>query len=128
MRSAGRVDGVEQHALLVDFAQSRSAAIPELSSLGFCTFIHADAFRVELDGQERYDRIYVGGGISPVHSDHFRELLAVGGVLVAPRVDELIKVERLSELHFKTSTLAAVRFTVRLFFRDIFEMGQHIDA
>jgi protein-L-isoaspartate O-methyltransferase len=113
--SSGRVDGVEQHEALTEWASSRCALHPALYSLNFCTFVTANAFRVAAASSRnmdasRYDRIYVGGGVSAGAVDRFRDLLKVTGIMVAPRDDELVKIERLSAGVYRQSLLAPVRF------------------
>jgi len=106
----GRVDGIEQHQFLAEFAANRCSTIKELYALNFCNFIAGDAFRFECATEEGYDRIYIGGGVSPTAVDRFQANLKVSGVLVAPRGDELVKIERISQRSFRQTVLAAVRF------------------
>jgi protein-L-isoaspartate O-methyltransferase len=106
----GRCDGVEQHAALVEFASGRASEIPQLRALGFCSFVAGNAFRVDVDSGEGYDRIYIGGGVSADFVDAFRVLLHVRGFMVAPRDNELVRIERLSEDVFRMTVIAAVRF------------------
>ena len=116
--SRGACHGVEQHASLVEFASGRCAAVEALRELNWLTFVHGDAFGVELaDDDDAYDRIYIGGGVSAPAVERFRELLKPdGGVLVVPRGEELVRIERVSEDHYRQASLAQVRFAVRFAF------------
>ena len=102
--------GIEQRREAVEFAMSRCAVIPEFRDLNYIRFRCGDAFAISAKGNLKYDRIYVGAGIQSSHSVVFRELLAPGGMMVAPRDGELVVITRVSEDTFVTRVLASVKF------------------
>lgn len=59
-------------------------------------FFHGNGFNIKLQGESRlgYDRIYVGGSIDRFQLPLIENLLAPGGILVAPVEDSLVKVRR----------------------------------
>ena len=59
-------------------------------------FFHGNGFNIKNQGESRlgYDRIYVGGSIDRFQLPLIENLLAPGGVLVAPVEDSLVKVRR----------------------------------
>lgn len=83
---------------------------PAMAHIEIC---HGSIFNVDKEDCMRYDRIYIGAACPPDMRDFMCELLAVGGVLVGPLGDELLKIRRVSD-HPSTglvvTCLAGVRF------------------
>jgi protein-L-isoaspartate(D-aspartate) O-methyltransferase len=103
--------GIEQHRELVEHAMSRCAQVPEFRNINHIRFTHGDAFLLKTQGQKQhYDRIYVGAGVHVSATLAFRELLSIGGMMVAPREDELICITRVSEDVFVSRVITNVRF------------------
>jgi protein-L-isoaspartate(D-aspartate) O-methyltransferase len=102
--------GIEQHRELVDHALSRCAVVPEFRDLNYIRFRCGDAFTVKLNGTQKYDRIYIGAGVQITTTLLFRELLSIGGMMVAPRDDELVCITRASEDAFVSRVVTNVRF------------------
>ena len=118
--------GIEQHKELVEHALSRCARYPEYREFNFIRFRCGDAFTLnplkkrnnnrsnDNDGT-RYDRIYVGGGVHEDATLIFRELLNIGGIMVVPRNEELVCIQKVcnqktSENNYISRVITGVRF------------------
>jgi protein-L-isoaspartate(D-aspartate) O-methyltransferase len=108
--SAGVQHGIEQHKELVEHAMSRCATIPELRDINFIRFRCGDAFLLKMSSTQTYDRVYVGAGVQMNATLTFRELLNVGGVMVAPREEELVCITRVSPDTYVSRVVSHVRF------------------
>jgi protein-L-isoaspartate(D-aspartate) O-methyltransferase len=102
--------GIEQHRELVEHAMSRCAEVSELHDLNHLRFRVGDAFNIDTESGQRYDRIYIGAGCQQNVTAMYRQMLAIGGVMVAPLEDELVCITRLSEVVFVTRVITNVRF------------------
>jgi len=87
--------------------------------------IHGDALNIAMtDGEALigFDRIYIGASVSPKYLSKLRSLLKIGGVLVGPVGDELMKITRIkrssadgeNSTDFSPQVLSGVRFTALL--------------
>ena len=105
--------GVERVGSLVEFAASRARVVPALADLNFVRFVHADAFSLDTaHPAQRFSRMYVGGGATTDAVEQLRNLLKEGGIMVAPRDEELVRVTRDASAPggFLTEIITSVRF------------------
>mmetsp|Transcript_24428 Transcript_24428/g.55071 ORF Transcript_24428/g.55071 Transcript_24428/m.55071 type:complete len:402 (+) Transcript_24428:186-1391(+) len=100
------IHGAEINGELVEF--SRSAASNWLTTLtGGSTnnttlankparpiFFHVDAFLINPKRNIRYDKIYIAAGAPRTAQNHFAELLCIGGIMIGPFGDQLLKVTK----------------------------------
>jgi len=101
--------GVEIQSELVEWAQSRSASSKNLSDLNFIKFRLGDVFRFDASAP-KYDRIYIGGAVDFQTVTKLRSLLNINGILVAPRDEELVAMQRGEDEIFSTRVISAVNF------------------
>lgn len=78
-------------------------------------FCCANAFRLDVYRNIRYDRIYVGAACQQRGYEYLREAIKVGGFMVVPGEDgefkdKLVRIKRIDELTFETESLMGVRF------------------
>jgi len=106
----GAQHGIEQHRELVEHSMSRCAVIPEYHAMNYIRFRCGDGFTLKFNGGETYDRIYVGAGVQVGATLMFRELLATGGIMVAPRDEELVCITRVSEDAYVSRVVTMVKF------------------
>ena len=102
--------GIEQHKELVEHDSSRCAEVPELRDMNHIRFRWGDAFKVDYDSEQRYDRIYIGAGCQMNAVVIFKIMLSVGGMLIAPLEDELVSFTRVEESVYVTKVITNVRF------------------
>lgn len=105
---AGANIGVEKKKELVEL--SRRLSPPHLG----IHFLEGDAFLIDLDRSQCFDRIYVAAGAENVNKNLY-SLLRPGGVLVGPfrtkdQLQELRRVERVGEQKFEVRVLKSVSF------------------
>jgi hypothetical protein len=74
-------------------------------------FYQGNCLGLDPSKMNKYDRIYVGAACTSQQSRIFASLLTLGGVLVAPIDDDLIKISRTSDNDFLYSHITSVRFT-----------------
>lgn len=126
--SGGINHGVELFADVVEYARQRvdefirhSPSVDQFD-FGQPLFISGNALRLEAlnsltddeDSDEctnqKYDRVYCGAGCDIQQMELLRQLLVVGGVLVAPVNDSLVRVERLSKHRWRCEEKLSVSF------------------
>mmetsp|Transcript_27771 Transcript_27771/g.67541 ORF Transcript_27771/g.67541 Transcript_27771/m.67541 type:complete len:444 (+) Transcript_27771:212-1543(+) len=74
-------------------------------------YIVGNCFELEPDNNIRYDRIYVAAGAPRSMAFKLSQFLEIGGFLVGPFDDSLLKVTRRSETNFSEELKAHVRFS-----------------
>eukprot|EP00428_Durinskia_dybowskii_P028609 CAMPEP_0170240432 /NCGR_PEP_ID=MMETSP0116_2-20130129/19974_1 /TAXON_ID=400756 /ORGANISM="Durinskia baltica, Strain CSIRO CS-38" /LENGTH=517 /DNA_ID=CAMNT_0010491251 /DNA_START=119 /DNA_END=1670 /DNA_ORIENTATION=+ len=102
-------DGIDIWPELVEHSRERCRRLGK----GSIEFNQGNIYQLDVNVGMRYDRIYIGACASE-RAKYLYELLEVGGILVAPfeagHSQQLRKVERVSEKHFKEEMLNAVHF------------------
>ena len=99
----GTNHGVEARDELVGFARRR---VPSAE------FLLGNALSLDpVSSRGAYDRVFVGAGCDAARASHFALLLKVGGVLVGPVENELLRIERFSTHVFSSATLMSVKFS-----------------
>jgi len=87
--------------------QIERKGVPELCT---CTFVVGDGFNLSETHNMKYDRIYVAAGAEEADAEFFRRFLAVGGVLVGPFGESLLKICRRTENDFSSQLVTRVMF------------------
>jgi len=80
---------------------------PELCS---CTFLVGDGYNLSLEHNMKYDRIYVAAGAAEEDATFFRQFLSVGGVLIGPFAESLLKITRRTEEDYSSLLVTRVMF------------------
>jgi hypothetical protein len=77
-----------------------------------CTseFVVGNCFDLDTETSLKYDRVYIGAACELKWKEFFCGLLNLGGVLVGPFGNNLIKLVKKSDKEFSTHTLARVQF------------------
>lgn len=101
--------GIEHKPELVEFAASRCAKVKEFANMNFIRFRCGDAFSLA-PPSVRYDRIYIGGGVQFEATIFFQDFLNHGGIMVAPRGEELVSIQRTSINEYRSNVISKVRF------------------
>ncbi|KAG8200214.1 hypothetical protein JTE90_024993 [Oedothorax gibbosus] len=108
--------GVELYSEIVDFAYERleeflknSNAIDEHD---FCepTFTVGNCLKLDSSCQQ-YDRVYCGASCPVEYEPYLKSLIKVGGILIMPLNEKLLKITRTSERRFHVVKLLSVSFT-----------------
>lgn len=107
--------GVELHSDVIDYAKQKLDSFVKTSDsfdkFEFCepSFVAGNCLEISLDcGQ--YDRVYCGAGVQKEHEDYMKSLLKVGGILVMPLEEKLIKITRTNATAWETKKILAVSF------------------
>lgn len=58
----------------------------------------------------KYDRVYCGAGCPTEHENYFKSLVKVGGILIMPIRDNLVKYKRINETEWEENCLLPVQF------------------
>ncbi|XP_057327460.1 uncharacterized protein DDB_G0287625-like [Microplitis mediator] len=91
---------------LEEFKQ-KSLAIDEFD---FCepVFIHGNCLKVECT--RKYDRVYCGAACPESHEAFIKQFVKVGGILVMPYKDHLLRIERVDKDSWKHKVMLPVIF------------------
>ncbi|XP_076065992.1 uncharacterized protein LOC143039616 [Oratosquilla oratoria] len=108
--------GIELHADVVSYAQKRLEEFHNkslaLDAFSFCEpqFLQGNCMCLPPD-MPQYDRVYCGASCPETHENYMKSLIKVGGVLVMPLNDQLLKITRRSENTWDTEALLPVSFS-----------------
>lgn len=80
---------------------------PELCA---STFVVGDGFNLSPAHNMRYDRIYVAAGAESEDVEFFQQFLTLGGIMVGPFGETLLKVQRRTEEDFSSHEVIRVMF------------------
>lgn len=115
--SNGINHNVEIHKDLIVHAKERIREIVKNSiafdDFEFCVpqFIHGDCMNINFNSEMLlYDRIYVGACVNQEQEQHITSLLKIGGILVMPSNDSLVKIIKLDENCLTKSSVMNVSF------------------
>lgn len=75
-----------------------------------CTFVAGDGYNLSETPSMKYDRIYVAAGAAEEDAAFFQQFLTIGGVLVGPFGDTLLKIARRTEDDFSSQLVTKVMF------------------
>ncbi|XP_065209836.1 uncharacterized protein LOC135838158 [Planococcus citri] len=115
----GTNHGIEVHADVVEYAYEKLELFKKTCSgvdvFEFCepVFVVGNAFNLNQD--RRYDRIYCGAACPEAHQEHIKKFMKVGGILVLPCEDDLLKITRTSEATWEISSVLPVSFSTLQF-------------
>ncbi|XP_065667346.1 uncharacterized protein LOC100214952 isoform X3 [Hydra vulgaris] len=110
----GLNNGIEINNDLVEFAREKVKDLfkyNEMAAKEICppTFISGNCFLLD-PSQIKYDRLYCGGSCTASNVTFFLEFLKIGGFLIAPLGNKLIKLERVSHKEGVKTVLSDVCF------------------
>ncbi|CAB3252111.1 unnamed protein product [Arctia plantaginis] len=108
--------GVEVHSQVVDYANEKLEQFlknsPALDEFDFCVpkFHCGNALCLSAD-QKPYDRVYCGADCPEEFLNVFKKLIKIGGVLVLPSDNRLLRIERTTEYTWTTVSYMNVAFS-----------------
>lgn len=108
--------GIEYHKDVYDHSKkcieafTKNIESKKHRKFAYIEVCHGNIFDVKAEECIRYDRIYIGAQCPPSERHRVSALLTIGGILVGPIGDELLKVIRVNEEEFTQVSLACVRF------------------
>ncbi|XP_055942718.1 protein-L-isoaspartate O-methyltransferase domain-containing protein 2-like isoform X2 [Argiope bruennichi] len=111
----GTNHGIELYKELVDFAYARldeflknSDAVDECE---FCepTFMVGNCLTLDSNCPQ-YDRVYCGASCPEEYEPYIKNLVKVGGILIMPLNEKLLKITRISETKWHTVKVLSVSF------------------
>jgi len=82
----------------------------ERARYGEIQFFHGNALLIDPTLCRTYDRIYVGAGCDSRFKEVFQKLLSIGGIMVGPFDDEILKIRRLGPDNFSSVVGSSVHF------------------
>lgn len=111
--------GIEFHQDVVEYANKRLQQFKELSyaidEFDFSEPHFVAGNFLDVDPENRYDRIYLGAACLPEFERIVMEMMNPnGGILVMPCDNRLIKHRRLSENHWESDIMMNVNFTLMI--------------
>lgn len=88
------------------------------------SFVHGNCFHLNAQSAinfAKYDRIYVGAACPDSHKMFFYNLLQINGILILPIIEtnKMLKIRRISDYIFTTSTLSNVTFAPLISTNDV---------
>ncbi|CAD5111904.1 unnamed protein product [Dimorphilus gyrociliatus] len=107
--------GIEYHSDVVDYARERLEWYKqyghEFDRYELCEpeFINGNCLLLS-ETNRRYDRIYCGASCNLSKESYIRNLLKVGGILIMPLNDNLVRIVRKSENEFSRTDILPVSF------------------
>lgn len=107
--------GIEIHDDVIQYARDRleefkktATAIEELE---FCEPKFVQGNCLQLDSHTmKYDRVYCGAACPPSYENYMKNLIKVGGILVIPLKDRLLRIRRVSKKVWDTRSVLPVAF------------------
>lgn len=107
--------GIEIHQNVVEYANEKVALFKQqsfaLDKHDFLEpqFIQGDCLKLN-PSTRRYDRVYLGATCHPDQEDYMMNLVKIGGILVMPINEQLVRYERTSEFIWDKQSLLSVIF------------------
>eukprot|EP00118_Oscarella_pearsei_P003999 m.16591 g.16591 ORF g.16591 m.16591 type:complete len:392 (+) comp27027_c0_seq1:99-1274(+) len=107
--------GIEIHESNVQYAQGKvrefMKTAPEFDLTSFCVpnFVVGSGLFIN-PAYRSYDRVYCGAACPEEYIDFMKSLVNVGGILVVPFVNQLQRIERVSNDDFKIDSILSVSF------------------
>ncbi|KAK3091982.1 hypothetical protein FSP39_024194 [Pinctada imbricata] len=113
--SYGVNHGVEIHEDVVEYAQKRLEEFhnncKNYDNFDFCEPVFVNGNCLQLSSScFLYDRVYCGASCPPEHENYMKNLIKVGGILVMPLNDQLVKIRRTEETSWESKSVMSVSF------------------
>ncbi|GFR29667.1 protein-L-isoaspartate O-methyltransferase domain-containing protein 1 [Trichonephila clavata] len=111
----GTNHGVELHQEVVEYAKSKledfQNSSPAMDKYEFCppSFVVGNCLLLD-SSVHQYDRVYCGAACPTEHENYMKNLVRVGGILVMPLNDHLLRVTRTGETTFEVKNVLPVSF------------------
>lgn len=115
----GTNHGVEVHTDVVEYACKKLEQFKktcngvDIFEFSEPVFIVGNVFN--LSQNRRYDRIYCGAACPVAHQEYIKKFMKIGGILVLPCEDDLLKITRTSEETWEVSSVLPVSFSTLQF-------------
>lgn len=107
--------GIELHADNVTYAKERLEEFiqkaPRFDDLELCEpqFVVGNCLNLSVENR-LYDRVYCGAACPPERQEVLQNMVKVGGILVTPVGDQLLKIKRLGPTEFTSENILPVSF------------------
>ncbi|GFU24648.1 protein-L-isoaspartate O-methyltransferase domain-containing protein 1 [Nephila pilipes] len=111
----GTNHGVELHEEVVEYAKSKleefQNSSPAMDKYEFCppSFVVGNCLLLDTSVHQ-YDRVYCGAACPTEHENYMKNLVRVGGILVMPLSDHLLRVTRTGETTYEVKNVLPVSF------------------
>ncbi|KYM99428.1 PREDICTED: protein-L-isoaspartate O-methyltransferase domain-containing protein 1-like [Cyphomyrmex costatus] len=106
--------GIELHEDCLSYAYKRLEEFKEsslaLNEFDFCEPIFIQGNCLSLIPGRQYDRVYCGAACPESHEAFIKQFVRVGGILVMPYKDELLRLQRVDENTWLQNTMLPVSF------------------
>ncbi|RWS06931.1 protein-L-isoaspartate O-methyltransferase domain-containing protein 1-like protein [Dinothrombium tinctorium] len=108
--------GVELYPDVVKYARKKveqfKMSSPALDEYEFCEpkFVAGNCLQLDIDLLRQYDRVYCGAACPPEHENYMKNFLKIGGILVMPLNDQLLRIKRISENCWDVKSVLPVSF------------------
>lgn len=123
--------GIELYSDIVDFAYERlddfignSSAVDEYD---FCepSFVVGNCLMLDSSCQQ-YDRVYCGASCPEEYESYIKNLVKIGGILIMPLNEKLLKITRTGETTWSTAKVLSVSFAPLVAPPSSSEAAEHI--
>ncbi|GFS10498.1 protein-L-isoaspartate O-methyltransferase domain-containing protein 1-like [Elysia marginata] len=107
--------GIELHADNVTYARQRLEefiqSAPRFDDLELCEpkFVVGNCLNLSVENR-LYDRVYCGAACPPDKQEVLQNMIKIGGILITPVGDQLLKIKRLSATEFTSENILPVSF------------------
>ncbi|KAL8570656.1 hypothetical protein ACOMHN_039091 [Nucella lapillus] len=107
--------GVEIHDDVVNYAREKleefKAKSQSFDEYDFCEpqFVAGNCLQLN-SGCRLYDRVYCGAACPAEHGNYMKNLVRVGGILVMPFNDQLLRIQRVTETEWVSKNVLPVSF------------------
>ncbi|GFO41474.1 protein-l-isoaspartate o-methyltransferase domain-containing protein 2 [Plakobranchus ocellatus] len=107
--------GIELHADNVSYAKKRLEEFiqtaPRFDDLELCEpkFVVGNCLNLSVENR-LYDRVYCGAACPPEQKEVLQNMVKVGGILITPVGDQLLKIKRMTATEFSSENILPVSF------------------
>ncbi|RWS29341.1 protein-L-isoaspartate O-methyltransferase domain-containing protein 1-like protein [Leptotrombidium deliense] len=108
--------GIELYSDVVRYAKKKveifKQTAPALDEYEFCEpkFVVGNCLQLDVGLTRLYDRVYCGAACPAEHENYMKNLLKIGGILVMPLNDQLLKIKRVTENCWDVKSVLPVSF------------------
>ncbi|KAG5326813.1 PCMD1 protein, partial [Acromyrmex heyeri] len=106
--------GIELHEDCLSYAYKRLEEFKEtslaLNEFDFCEPVFTQGNCLSLIPGRQYDRVYCGAACPESHEAFIKQFVRIGGILVMPYKDELLRLQRVDENTWLQNTMLPVSF------------------
>ncbi|XP_072753195.1 protein-L-isoaspartate O-methyltransferase domain-containing protein 1 [Anoplolepis gracilipes] len=114
LQQHGTNHGIELHEDCLEYAYNRLEEFKQkslaLNEFDFCEPIFIQGNCLSIIPNRQYDRVYCGAGCPESHEAFIKQFVRIGGILVMPYKDQLLRVQRMDEDIWTQYTMLPVSF------------------